>query len=110
VSPRLKRIPPVCPVTCHKVCHMVCHAGTFGNGRVRQRSKPFKLGIGVRHGVSQGVEDAHRPPSGSRRVGHGGLRLNFRESMATPCHTPMKLGFLDRKNLCRKVERPEMKN
>jgi hypothetical protein len=29
------------------------------------------------------------PLAGRRRVGHGGLGWNFRESMATPCHTPM---------------------
>jgi hypothetical protein len=48
--------------------------------------------IGVRHGVSKGVEDGHfrgGPPTRRRRVGHGGPARKFRESMATPCHTPM---------------------
>jgi hypothetical protein len=34
------------------------------------------------------------PPAGRRRVGYGGLRLNYRESMATPCHTPMGHGVI----------------
>jgi hypothetical protein len=69
------------------------------------------LRIGVRRWVSKGVDDGRRPlflraghslkrsyfhfrggpPTGGRRVGHGGPRWNFRESMATACHTPMCL-------------------
>jgi hypothetical protein len=30
------------------------------------------------------------PPAGHERAGHGGHRWKFRESMATPCDTPMK--------------------
>jgi hypothetical protein len=29
------------------------------------------------------------PPAGHRRFGHGDPGWNFRDSMATPCHTPM---------------------
>jgi hypothetical protein len=31
--------------------------------------------IGVRHGMSKGVEDGCRPPAGRRRVEHGGESL-----------------------------------
>jgi hypothetical protein len=63
--------------------------------------------IGVRCGVSKGVDDGRRPPCGratpetavssfqgwpacrARMLGHGRPGLNFRESMATPCNMPM---------------------
>jgi hypothetical protein len=64
--------------------------------------------IGVRLGVSKGVEDGHSlpalwvstpettimlfqgwPPTGHRMVKHGGPYRYLRESMTTPCHTPM---------------------
>jgi hypothetical protein len=31
------------------------------------------------------------PPAGRRRVRHGRPRCDFRESMVTPCHTPMQM-------------------
>jgi hypothetical protein len=60
---------------------------------------PLVQNIGVRRGVSKRVDDGRMPPTlgqfrggplaGNWRVGHGGPWWNFRESIATPCHTPM---------------------
>jgi hypothetical protein len=34
------------------------------------------------------------PPAGYKRVGHGGPRWNFRESMATLCHAPPTIEWI----------------
>jgi hypothetical protein len=57
------------------------------------------LNRGVRCGVSKRVEDYHKLnqgwlPAVPGRVEHGGLYRYFKESMATPCHTPMTIDKL----------------
>jgi hypothetical protein len=34
------------------------------------------------------------PTAGLRRVWHGGPKWNFKESMATPCPTPITMSFI----------------
>jgi hypothetical protein len=45
--------------------------------------------MGERRGVSKGVEDGRSPATGRRREGHGGPKQYFKETVATPCYTPM---------------------
>jgi hypothetical protein len=91
----------------------VCHLSSLCNSMcLKSTCSEYvwksKFILDVRRGVSKGIEDGRRPPSlwaGLPRygymtvsgvacpegvVGHGWPWWNFRESMATPCHTPMK--------------------
>jgi hypothetical protein len=56
-----------------------------------ETSGHYSLTLWPRRGVPKGVEDGRRPLIARRRVGHGGPGWYFKESMATPRHTPMAI-------------------
>jgi hypothetical protein len=90
-----------CPL--QRNLHKTTARGVGGRGRTRSWNRD------VRRGVSKGVEEGCRPYTlraghpwnsckvisgcdlltGFKSVEHGGPGWNSRESMATPCHTPM---------------------